>query len=130
MARVQTAWFTHQQRRFMRPDADRFVRPDFDRWQAHGQIARLQRKYSADQARAPAGNPDGGQWVGDGGSSDGNVDPVEALAEQILASGASLNYHECLDKCVPLLDRFKLPGSDRNQWDFIRCMNICLGRNK
>lgn len=28
----------------------------------------LRRKYSADQPRVPAGNPDGGQWTGDGGN--------------------------------------------------------------
>lgn len=30
--------------------------------------ARLAAKYSADQPRVPAGNPEGGQWTGDGGS--------------------------------------------------------------
>jgi hypothetical protein len=30
--------------------------------------------------------------------------------------------------CSPVLERFQQPGSDRNQWDFHKCMNVCLGR--
>lgn len=36
----------------------------------------LARKYREDQPRVPAGNPDGGQWTDDGGSS-GSVDGEE-----------------------------------------------------
>jgi hypothetical protein len=32
-------------------------------------LQRLRRKYSPDQPRVPAGNPDGGQWTSGGGSS-------------------------------------------------------------
>jgi hypothetical protein len=32
---------------------------------------RLARKYRPDQPRVPAGNPDGGQWTGEGGSVGG-----------------------------------------------------------
>ena len=34
-------------------------------------LRRLRRKYSPDQPRVPAGNPDGGQWTDGGGSGAG-----------------------------------------------------------
>ncbi|MDR7036365.1 hypothetical protein J2X36_001103 [Methylobacterium sp. BE186] len=37
----------------------------------------LARKYSPDQPRAPAGQPDGGQWISEGsGAGEGDVDPA------------------------------------------------------
>ncbi|WP_132250594.1 hypothetical protein [Methylobacterium segetis] len=37
----------------------------------------LARKYSPDQPRAPAGQPDGGQWISEGsGAREGDVDPA------------------------------------------------------
>ena len=35
----------------------------------------LRRKEWSEQPRAPAGQPNGGQWVGDGGGNGGTVDP-------------------------------------------------------
>jgi hypothetical protein len=30
--------------------------------------------------------------------------------------------------CYPILGRFQIPGSDRNTWDFQKCMNACMGK--
>jgi hypothetical protein len=132
MLRTHNAALAHQKNRFMRPDAHRYLRPDWPRWQIQSQETALQRKYSPEQPRVPAGSSDGGQWSSGAVTSgvEVNDDPVLDLAEEIIAAGASASYQECLDRCVPLLERFASPGSDRNQWDFTRCMNICLGRNK
>jgi hypothetical protein len=70
-----TLWLAHRQSRWLRPDAGRFVRPDAVRWQQPNRRlwqARLneprhwETKYSPDQPRVPAGNPDGGQWTDEG----------------------------------------------------------------
>ena len=50
--------------RYLRPDGHRYLRPDHARFDP---LDALVRKYSPDQPRVPAGNPDGGQWT------DGNV---------------------------------------------------------
>ncbi|WP_319796870.1 hypothetical protein [Nitrobacter sp.] len=65
------AWLRHQQSRWLRPDAARWVRPDVAWFLPPGaDVAKafpaLARKYSPDQPRVPAGNPDGGQWTDSG----------------------------------------------------------------
>jgi lysozyme len=51
-------------------------------------------KYSPDQPRVPAGNPDGGQWTSGGGGSDGNGDPlantIGDLAPNLVDQGIQL----------------------------------------
>jgi len=109
-------------------------------------------KYSPDQPRVPADNPDGGQWTTAGTDSANtlNQSPQRATAldaaqaqssktadvRSIIDTARQLNvsarpdaYEKCLDLCYPLLERFQRPGSDRNTWDFHKCMNACLGRN-
>ena len=57
---------------WLRPDAQRFQRPDWRRfWKAgyeNDQLyqlnERIERKFSADQPRVPAGSSGGGQWTG------------------------------------------------------------------
>jgi hypothetical protein len=52
----------------MRHDAHRWVRQDADRWLRPGfesALPTLDRKYSEDQPRVPAGNPGGGRWTSD-----------------------------------------------------------------
>jgi hypothetical protein len=82
--------FAHEAMRGTRPDAYRFIRPDWRRFVVPGsELAELyetiERKYSPDQPRVPAGNRDGGQWTsggggggaggsGDGGGTGGNSD--------------------------------------------------------
>ena len=116
-------------------------------------------KYSPDQPRVSAGNPGAGQWtsgnttnVGSSGDPTTNLDqphmPMtgpestqEASAkasdvQSIIGAARQLNvvagpdaYQKCLNLCYPLLERFQSPGSDRNTWDFHKCMNACLGRS-
>ena len=40
------------------------LRHDFAKLKLEYELRRFQRKYSSNQPRVPAGNPDGGQWVG------------------------------------------------------------------
>jgi hypothetical protein len=68
MSQFQSAYFAHELKRWMRPDAHNFIRPDWRRFvQAGSELAALyesaERKYSPDQPRVPAGGPDGGQWT-------------------------------------------------------------------
>lgn len=80
MPSYHEAWLRHQQSRWLRPDGDRWIRPDAARFLAPGaDITKafpvLARKYSPDQPRVPAGNPDGGQWTDGatiGGASGGH----------------------------------------------------------
>jgi hypothetical protein len=63
----------HQQSRWLRPDAARWVRPDAARYLTPNAdvgaiVPALERKYSPDQPRVPAGSSEGGRWT-DGGLS-------------------------------------------------------------
>ena len=69
----------------MRSDAHRWIRPDAARFLTPGTdpasiYPALEHKYSPNQPRVPAGNPDGGQWTDGGGGATriarpmGNVD--------------------------------------------------------
>jgi hypothetical protein len=52
-----------------------------------------QQKYSPDQPRVPAGNPDGGQWTDGGGSGAGRDDPAvlsDATADNVFEPGTRL----------------------------------------
>jgi len=73
MSAREDAYARHQQARWMRPDAHRWVRPDAARFLKPGTdvasvYPALERKYSPNQPRVPAGNPDGGQWTDGSGS--------------------------------------------------------------
>jgi Phage portal protein len=52
--------------------------------EANAQSAPVVQKYSPDQLRVPAGNPDGGQWTNDGGNAsqgdttDGSTTPIDS----------------------------------------------------
>jgi hypothetical protein len=37
---------------------------------------------------------------------------------------------ECVNQCMHLLIRPQPPGSDRNEFDFRKCLNRCLGINQ
>ena len=132
------AFETAERARWMRPDAARWIRPDAARFLKPGTdpcnvYPALARKYSPDQPRVPAGNPDGGQWTDGGGASATGVE--DALIQEILAKASNLrfagspaDYRECVKLCYPLLERFSAPGSDKNYWDFQKCLNACLKR--
>ena len=37
------------------------------------------------------------------------------------------NHDQCVERCYPLLLRPKpFPGSDLNQWDYLKCYNKCM----
>jgi hypothetical protein len=58
-------WVAHQRQRWLRPDAERYERPDAARWLkpdlSYAIGPAYARKYSLEQPRVPAGNPDGGE---------------------------------------------------------------------
>jgi hypothetical protein len=116
----------------------------------------LGRKYREDQPRVPAGSGrESGRWTdgqstSDGGegagkdqsdaasndptdrlsrSTDPEVQKILALARQLRLAGGPQDYQKCLDFCYPLLERPLPRSSDRNTFDFHKCMNLCLGRN-
>lgn len=87
-----------QRARWLRPDAHRWIRPDAARFLVPGTdplkvFPALQRKFSPDQPRVPAGSPDGGQWT-DGGSRFERTQyrpdkrPVDLLEERDLGGHA------------------------------------------
>lgn len=140
MTKFKLAYLERRERQFMRPDAHRYIRPDAWRFMAPGS-PRYEGKdavrYYWPNASKAGFDPDQprdelGQWTSDGSAlaEDTTVDSILDFAEKIAVSGSSRSYNECLDICYPLLERFKPLGSDRNQWDFIKCMNACLKRNK
>lgn len=103
-------------------------------WVKYGFPARQRecaRKYDPEQPRVPAGNPDGGQWTsGDAASEEGtDVQRIVEMAKRLNLAAGPDAYQRCLDLCCPVLERRQSPGSDRNTWDFHKCMNACLGRN-
>ncbi len=67
----EALWLANQRRRWMLPDPSRWLEPDGRKWNrpepAWNPAAFHERKYSADQPRVPAGNPDGGRWTSGGG---------------------------------------------------------------
>lgn len=87
----------------------------------------LARKYDPDQPRVPAGSEDGGQWTN---AQEGDeVQQIVEMAKRLDLAARPDAYQRCLDLCYRLLERPLSPGSDRNTWDFHKCMNACLGRN-
>jgi hypothetical protein len=100
-------------------------------------------KFDPNQPRVPAGNSTGGQWTDGGGAAESNVGVADsgsprsgaAVFERIFSTARKLrlagdaSYQRCLDLCYPILERPIDPRSDRNTWDFHKCMNQCLGRN-
>lgn len=82
-------------------------------------------KDDPDQTRIPAGQPGGGRWTSD---SANDVDEIIARAGQLRLAASPSGYQKCLDLCYRLLERPQTAGSDRNLWDFHKCMNACLAR--
>ncbi len=52
----------------------------------------------------------------------------DAKASPKICANDQTQYQRCLERCYPLLERWQSPGSDRNTWDFHKCMNACMGR--
>ena len=81
------------------------------------------------QPRVPRGNPRGGQWTRvEGWRSGTDVDALITTARRLGLIDGPDAYGRCLNLCYHLLERWQPPGSDRNQWDFHKCMNACLGK--
>ncbi|MGK2921792.1 MAG: hypothetical protein ACSLE4_03230 [Methyloceanibacter sp.] len=106
-------------------------------------VCAVEAKFDPNQPRVPAGNPDGGQWTDAGGGrasgsaesyqsaigGSADVAGIIAFARRQRLAGNPLNFQKCLYLCYPLLERRQRAGSDRNTWDFHKCMNACLQRN-
>jgi hypothetical protein len=109
------------------------IRRDFDA--LRGEWTRTLRNYYArkfdpSQPRVPKGSSEGGRWTGNGGDSGETSDVQDILnrATSLAATPAAMG--RCVDLCLPLLNRLQPPGSDRNQFDFRKCLNACLGLNR
>ena len=77
-------------KRFMRPDAARYLRPDWQRFWPMAQPADplrafYQHKYRPDQARVPAGVPEGGQWTDEDGTGSSSQNPRTRITARISA---------------------------------------------
>jgi hypothetical protein len=134
MSHASDLFDAHQRARFMRPDAARWLRPDAARWLSPLHPDEL--KYSPDQPR-----DERGRWT-DGASSGGATGEAEesagdtlvqdilAKAQQLKFTGSPADYRRCVNLCYPILERLSPRWSDRNYWDFQKCMNACLGLNR
>lgn len=69
MAEVKREAIERELKRFMRPDWRRFWRPGHEDDPLYRLYERIERKYSPEQPRVPAGSRESGQWTSDGGSS-------------------------------------------------------------
>ena len=102
MPRIAPAAIAHERKRWLRHDAHRFLRHDWRRYVNPGSelwvlYESIERKYSPDQPRVPAGVREGGQWTseeGDGGEIPSNAKPVQytgressTLAKILLSKG-------------------------------------------
>ena len=85
----------------------------------------LAHKFSENQPR-----DERGRWAAGGHQETGSdtIDAIVERADKLDLANSSNAYQTCLDLCYPLLERFQLPGSDKNTWDFHKCMNLCLGK--
>lgn len=84
-------------------------------------------KYDPGQPR-----DDHGRWTDSGGeqlTGEGDVDfeDVLAAAQRLNLTASRIDMSGCIDLCYPLLERRQRLGSDRNRWDFQKCLNACLG---
>ncbi len=88
-------------------------------------------KFNEDQPR-----DEHGRWT-ETGADDAADSGDQVTVSDILSRAKTLNlaarsdkWQTCLDLCYPLLERFQPPGSDKNDWDFHKCMNICLSAKR
>lgn len=101
MGAIKAEYLEREIKRWGRPDAHLFVRPDWRRFvKPESDAAKVfefyEQKYRPDQARAPAGNRDGGQWIDEGGGGGGGSAPREP---KVVAAG------------LPTIPRHKPPTS-------------------
>lgn len=154
MAQIRQEALDYELRRWMPPDWRRFWKRGHENDPLYREMERVERKFSPDQPRVPAGAREGGQWAsgnGQGRSSDpsqagsgaqvldrgrGASSSADAVVQSFiekakrLAAGGKSAYERCSDLCYPILERFQPVGSDRNTFDFFKCLNACLGKNQ
>ena len=78
---------------------------------------------------------DHGKWANEGGETIEAIPALNSSLAAIVAKAKRLNLaaagpraiDQCIDLCYRILERPRLK-SDRNEWDFRRCLNACLGR--
>lgn len=154
MTQIRQEARDYELRGWMRPDWRRFWKPGHENEPIYKEYERIERKFSPDQPRVPAGVREGGRWTSDDGqglppdpstagsgaqildrgrhasiATDGFVQSFLEKAKQLAAGGKSA-YQRCSDLCYPILERFQPAGSDRNTFDFFKCLNACLGANQ
>ena len=82
------AWTEDDLKRWMRADAHRFLPPDWRRCWPVSQTddslyrfyERVERKFSVDRPRVPAGSSNGGRWTGDSRASERQFRPSKDRA--------------------------------------------------
>jgi hypothetical protein len=113
------------------------------------------RKFDSTQPRDDQGrwtDVGGGQWTAEPAATEATGSEAERAATETTGSGTAAqdsgddlvqnilekarkltagaaDMKRCIDLCHPLLERFQRPGSDRNEFDFRKCLNACLGLN-
>jgi hypothetical protein len=117
MSAREDAYARHQQARWMKPDAHRWIRPDATRFLKPGSAPEdvfpgFERKYSPNQPRVPAGNPDGGQWT-DGSSAGGNGGGGSATGSPM----GAIDFGD-LPSFSDLFALFQITPSDTNNSDY------------
>jgi hypothetical protein len=135
MARIAQEAIEYEIKRSLRPDWRRFWKPGHENDPLYKLYESVERKFDPNQARVPKGQPEGGQWASDGTSDapapeqngTADVQTIISRAKKLAAMGG-LSYQTCLNLCYPILERFSRPGSDKNTFDFHKCMNDCLGK--
>ena len=68
MAQIRQESRDHELRRWLRPDWRRFWKPGHEKDPLYREFERIERKFSPDQPRVPAGAREGGQWTSGSGS--------------------------------------------------------------
>nr|DAH95283.1 MAG TPA: hypothetical protein [Caudoviricetes sp.] len=107
----------------MRPDAHRWIRPDAARFLLPGTdpasvYPALERKYSPNQPRVPAGNPDGGQWTS--GNSAGSNSETDAAVEQTNGTARPMGNIDFGDLASEIgnLGLFEIAPRERDNSDY------------
>ena len=89
MARIKQNYLDYELRRWMRPDWRRFWKSGYENDPLYKEYERIERKFSPDQPRMPAGASEGGQWTsvsGAGGQSGSQGQPSKTTPQKVPAA--------------------------------------------
>ncbi|EGP07782.1 hypothetical protein CSIRO_2377 [Bradyrhizobiaceae bacterium SG-6C] len=116
MSAREDAHARHQQKRWMRPDAHRWVRSDVARFLVPGAAASvysdIERKYSPNQPRVPAGSGrESGRWTDGGGNGNGSGANPAALPTGNIDFGDLPNFSD-------VFSLFQITPSDTDNTDY------------